>query len=323
MLPLAPQYILWQRTADGRKLPVSPRTLAVINPHDRSHWTDHATAASAAAVSGYHLAFVLAESDDRWFLDVDHCLISGAWSQTAVDLCAALPGAYVEVSQSGEGLHLLGRGRLPPHGTRNSALGLELYSGLRFVALTGTGATGNAETDLTAAINGVATRYFTPSTKASPNDWSDQPRPDWSGPDDDDELIERMFSWPASAAASFGDGVTFRDLWEGNTDALAQRWPTPTADERPYDASSADAALAQHLAFATGCNHARMERMMRGSALARDKWDRTDYLTRTITRAVGLQREVYQDRSAAAAATPEAAGPAASGVAAAAAERSW
>lgn len=81
---------------------------------------------------------------------------------------------------------------------------------------------------------------------------------DGTGPTDDEELIRRAIR-SKSVNAAFGNKASFQDLWEGNVEALARTYP----DElRGYDSSSADAALAQHLAFWTGCDCARMERLM-------------------------------------------------------------
>ncbi len=97
-------------------------------------------------------------------------------------------------------------------------------------------------------------------------------------------------------AALFGK-AGFSDLWEARTDPLASTYPADASGASAYNASSADAALAQHLAFWTGRDCARIERLMRQSALARSKWDdRPDYLPRTIMNAVAGCRDVLQDR---------------------------
>ena len=84
----------------------------------------------------------------------------------------------------------------------------------------------------------------------------------------------------------------FCDLWHVNEDVLARAYPDTTGI-RPYDTSSADMALACHLAFWTGKNCERMRALMEQSALRHDKWNRADYLHRTITRACAMQKNVY------------------------------
>jgi hypothetical protein len=59
-------------------------------------------------------------------------------------------------------------------------------------------------------------------------------------------------------------------------------------------------ALAQHLAFWTGCDAPRIERLMRKSRMARPKWDmhRTYLRELTITNACAQQGDVCKDRKA-------------------------
>jgi P4 family phage/plasmid primase-like protien len=97
-----------------------------------------------------------------------------------------------------------------------------------------------------------------------------------------------------SSAAAFGTRASFADLWSAKPEALARAYP---AEGRPYDASSADAALAQHLAFWTGKDCERIQRLMKLSSLVREKWSRVDYLPRTILGAVGRQNEVLTDKA--------------------------
>ena len=281
------------------KVPCDWRSYAAANPHDPANWIDRVTALAKAAEGGpnYGIGFVFTDDDDLWFLDIDHALHDRVWSDVATQLCTTLAGAYVEVSQSGEGLHIIGRGTLPPHATRNGALGLELYSRARYCALTGIHATGSMEADLTPAITTIASQYFPPAVGAIalPADWTDGPCEGWSGPADDDDLI-RMACNATSAAAAFGDSLTFKQVWEADDESLGKAFPDAGAASRVFDASRVDMSLARRLAWWTGRDCARIERIMRRSALVREKWDREDYLRRTILRACAQCKDVRSDR---------------------------
>lgn len=315
--PLAPlaayrQFVVYRLVPSAKpgktdKLPLDWRTGRMppkgsgghINPEYRCSFDE--AAAAVAAGRGQGVGFVFTDDDPFWFLDIDGALQpDNTWSPLAQQLCQSLPGAAVEVSQSGRGLHVIGSGTVPPHGCKNIPLGLEFYDSARFVALTGAGAVGNAATDCSAALAALVPYYFPlgAQTNVGPDEWTTEPVPEWDGPADDDELIRRALSSGArSAAAAFGgEAVTFRDLWEGNADALAKRWP---GDTGPYDASSADASLAAHLAFWTGKNCERIRDLMYRSALVRDKWElRGDYyLPRTILRACAVSAEVAKGKS--------------------------
>ena len=62
--------------------------------------------------------------------------------------------------------------------------------------------------------------------------------------------------------------------------------------------SSADIALCNHLAFWTGKDAGRMDRMFRQSKLARHKWEREDYRNMTIDKAIAGCSEVYTPHAA-------------------------
>lgn len=124
-------------------------------------------------------------------------------------------------------------------------------------------------------------------------DWSlsSEPVLEWRGPTDDDELLRRALK-SRSAASAFGGRASFGDLWEANGEALAKAFPGD-----PYDASRADAALAQHLAFWTGKHGERIHALMQRSALVRDKWEREDYLPRTIAEICARPGKVLIDEA--------------------------
>lgn len=284
------------------KFPCDFRTGKVVSAHEAQYWTDSATAMAAVANFGqpYGLAFVFTDNDPFWFIDIDNCLQDdGQWSPIAQQLCGLFAGAAVERSHSGRGLHIFGAGAVPPHGCKNATYGLEFYHHLRFVALTGDGAIGNAAQDFTHVLPALVNTYFPPSDEDLHDAlWTDGPSDDWRGPTDDDELIRRACR-SKSVAAAFGGKASFADLWEGNGAVLANTWPDATKPEG-YDASHADAALAQHLAFWTGRDCERIERLMCKSGLYREKFDRKDgqfgtYLRRTITGACARQVDVLQD----------------------------
>ena len=129
------QFILYKKVD---KKPVNPATLKVSDPHDKFIWCSYDYVDSALKVvgPGYGIGFVFTEADPFFFLDIDHCLINGQWSQTANYFLSTLEGTAVEVSQSGEGLHMIGITSPVAHGCKNTPLGLELYTSKRFVALT-------------------------------------------------------------------------------------------------------------------------------------------------------------------------------------------
>lgn len=290
------------------KLPVDHRTGQIMQrgidwQNDPAAWTDATTAIHMALAMGddHCIGFLFTSSDPFVFIDLDNCLIDNQWSPVAVELCSRMAGASIEISQSGKGLHIIGAATsIPDHGCKNSEHGLELYHTGRFVALTGTGAVGNAAHDLTAVLPALVADYFPPSSGQAdsgqrPTEWTTAPRPEYTGPQDDDQLIALMLkSGQGSAGQVFGNKASLADLWNADTEALSRAYPD-NYGSRAYDASAADAALAAHLAFWTGGDCERVLRLMWQSGLIRDKWvDNHSYLKEfTITKAVSRCAVVY------------------------------
>lgn len=288
-----PQFILWKLVGKD-KLPVSPYTGQVCDPHDSANWAtaDFASAALAAGIEAQGLAFAFTDADPFFFIDLDHALVNGQWSELALRVMGMFPEAAKEISQSGTGGHIIGKGRCGPHKCKNIAAGLELYTEKRFVALTGTNIVGDAGTEHSAALQALVDEFFPPDVVAVAH--GDGPDPEWRGPTDDDELIRRAMA-SKSAASVFGQRASFADLWERRVEVLARVFPG--GDGRDYDESSADAALLSHLAFWTGRDAERMHRLMLRSGLVRDKWNRPDYLQRSIDSTLARPGDVLKDKA--------------------------
>src|SRR5207248_1321904 len=101
---------------------------------------------------------------------------------------------------------------------------------------------------------------------------------------DDNQLLDQ--------ARSAENGVKFQRLWEGD-DALHNG-----------DRSAADLALCDILAFWTGKDVSRMDRLFRRSERRRDKWDQTHsadgrtYGAMTLAKAIQQCKTVYDPQYA-------------------------
>lgn len=301
--PFPKRFLNW-RLIDGRKVPCR-RDGTVCDAHDPSNHTDYAT----AAASGLAVAFDVRAEDKLFFLDFDDCRTpAGEWDAETEAIFKSFAGAWGEVSQSGTGLHIIGRcdpsklrdRRNKWHGNKR-----EFYTDARFIAFGSTG---------WQPIGGTARDV----------DWTDQllklvpqrehlgPLPEgrdaaYTGPEEDDELIALMLRSKGGAGAMFGMKATVAQLWAADAPALATHYGM---DGRDFDHSSADAALMSHLAFWTGRDMPRMDRLFRRSALVRPKYlDREDYRRDTIQSAARLCKAVYDyARPTLAANSPEAPG---------------
>jgi len=301
-----PQFVLWKKVPahpKPKKVPINPHTLQSFTKEEDWQNAPHLWVSAEQALNtlqylddSYGVGFLFTPTDPFFFVDIDDCLeANGQWSQLAQNLMAYFPGAAVEVSQSGTGLHIFGmyQGVAPEHAKKNQPLNIEYYTERRFVAF-GNWDTmqGDIATDHTNGITQVTATYFSLIANAGDMlDWTTEPVPEWGGFEDDAELIAKALESGGSGSI-LGNKASFKALWTADIDALAVAFPDNFGD-RAYDGSSADASLAQHLSFWTGRNCERIQSLMMQSALVREKWDREDYLHRTIMSAVSLSKEVY------------------------------
>lgn len=298
-------FITWRELpplhpgAKPRKVPVDPATGKKRDAHDRSWWMT--PEACRAAILGrpdlqLHPANVLSDADPYFLIDLDDCYDGTDWTDAAKRIVAMFPGAAVEVSYSGNGLHIVGTCDASALGERAHRFELcgmkdvEFYTSGRKFAV-GHGFSGNPDIDFTATLAAIVP-IAEPIEKLGAIDQAD---PEWSGPEDDDTLINLMLNSRGSVATMFGQKASVADLWNANVEALSVSFPSDSGDD--FNRSSADAALMCHLAFWTGKNTDRMDRLFRRSKLMRPKYERHgnyDYAGHTISGAVANTTNVYK-----------------------------
>ncbi len=232
---------LEQRGDRTEKMPCNAQGI-VTSLHTADRMTLEQAQQTAAGLGSNYRAGVIIDGDGRWCVDIDGALQDdNSWSGLATELCTQFAGCYVEVSQSGKGLHIFGySASIPPHASKNVPLHIELYSDNRFICL-GHPGQGDMFFDASAALNAAVSRYFPAQEQTTAAEWTNTHVATSCPVSDDDKLIAKACA-ATSAAGVFGAKGTFKDLWHGDTSAY------------DGDASSADAALAQHLAFWTGNN---------------------------------------------------------------------
>ncbi len=264
-----------------------------INPHAPANWMSEKDCRSTADLLGLKVGFVFTQDDPYFFIDIDHCITDGIYSPIAQQLMEVFEGCYVEISQSGEGLHIFGHADGADiwlkHSSKNKEYGIEFYTSERYVLLTGTSAIGSWDHDGSKQLTWLVDSYFPEHAVTASEEWRDTPVPEWSGPADDEVLIAKLLN----ARPKFGGRASVADLMNGNEQILAGNYPTLNYKDL-YDRSSADQALANHLAFWTGKNHKRIWEIMGRSALLRNKWTKhKNYLKDTIIKAVNQCTSVY------------------------------
>jgi len=283
------QWICWreeQRDEKPTKVPVHPETGGYASTTDAETWTSFETAHAAVdRIDADGVGFVFADDDDLVGVDLDDCRdpdTGGAddWADDVIDEL----DSYTEVSPSGTGYHVLLEGTLPEG--RNRSGEIEMYDAARFFTVSGEHVSGTPETveQRQAELEAAHAEYVQPDAETVPDreqpSGSDQNRDAQPVVDiPDDELLAR-----AKAAKN---GHNFARLWNGRTTG--------------YDShSEADMALCCHLAFWTGGDTARMDRLFRQSGLMREKWDEVHYADgstygeKTVERAAQRTTDHYE-----------------------------
>lgn len=229
-------------------------------------------------------------------IDIDHCLdADGNLNDVATAVLGAFNDCYFEVSPSGTGLR--GFFQLSQdfkydtavYYTKNSRYGLEIYLPgytSRFVTVTGnTYREGNVSSDMDAlqvVLDSFMLRVASDSAGASQG----------SNTDNTDKiktphayLTDEQVLAKAYASAN---GSLFKDLYEGNWQEHADKYPSQ---------SEADMAFAAMLAFWCGCDFEQMNRIFEASGLYREKWDRAQsgstYGAITLANAIKRCTETY------------------------------
>lgn len=225
---------------------------------DPAKWMDAETAWNSP-FNTHGIGFV---ATPGWLVvDLDKCLIDGAWTPLAVELANAFGGAYGDITPSGQGLRFICRGTLPD-GHRCRFDGGEVYTLQRFVTITGAGARGNAAWDASHLTGWLMDRLKLHADPLPPLDDIDADVGRAAEHLTDDALIAKMLSQSISPAALMSGKPTMAQRWNMDAAALARGYAAEgRSDGLPYDHSSVDMAVMSDLAYWTGHDVERMQRL--------------------------------------------------------------
>lgn len=282
-----PQWVCWRyvwKDTKWTKVPIVAMTGRAASATDPKGWAtfDEAMELAGRDTSLAGVGFVFAEEDGFAGVDLDGCIDdAGAIADSAREVIAGL-GSYTEVSPSGQGVKVFLRGTKPSDAAcRSKAIKgykeTEVYDRGRFFTVTGQHLLGTPTEVMERQdeLESLCDRLW-PLKQSTPS------RPRGGGAEgfsgDDETLIEK--------AKRATNGVRFSALWGGDT------------THHGGDDSSADMALCSMLAFWTGRDADRMDRLFRQSGLVREKWDEQHgsktYGQLTIGKAINFCSHVYE-----------------------------
>ena len=134
-------WIVWKyEERDGKltKMPYSPHTGMRASVTDPSHWATYGEAVATIQASQGHfsgIGFVFSQYDPYTGIDLDNPKGDLGAIERAALVLKTFGNTYSEVSPSGEGIHIIVRGKLPGDGRRRG--GIEAYSTGRYFTMTG------------------------------------------------------------------------------------------------------------------------------------------------------------------------------------------
>ena len=252
-------WVCWRSEPDPKshsgikKIPVNPLTGGQAMSNNSDTWSDFDTAVRASMnYSGIGFMF----SGSGYFgVDIDDCRESienyndGRTDNIIHEFIYGLE-SYAELSQSGNGIHIICKGRLPEGARRKGKV--EMYDKGRYFIMTGNICGEFAEiTDCTESIKSLHAKYLADSKPAVHHSPKYQTKP--SASLSEQEII--------SKATASKNGDKFNRLYLG--------------DFSDYNSQSeADMAFCNMLAFWCDGDIQTMDSIYRTSGLMRDKWDR-------------------------------------------------
>lgn len=274
-------YSIVPAKKDGQhkgKIPINPVTSKGASSTDPNTWVDFKTAVKFA--DNYDgLGFFF--NDDYIGIDIDDIAEEiEAFKQNPANtsnlinwLNSLINHSYLEVSQSGKGIHAIVKGKYDLNNNRRN--NFEIYNHGRFFALTGDILNNqkNIKTVSKKKFKELYTSTVGKKKNNTPVDTKDSIP--YGNNLSTDEIITKMFASDS--------GVKIKHLMDGEYDYNSQ--------------SEADIALCNYLAFWTNKDAAKMDTIFRQSKLMRDKWDKKDgattYGQRTINKAIADTTETF------------------------------
>jgi putative DNA primase/helicase len=256
-----PQWLLWRKVERDGKTTKVPLTItgALASSTDPTTWSSFQDCADAfVRCVGDGLGFVFTPGGGYFGIDLDKCISSTGLFTHALRIVRELT-SYTERSPSGEGLHIIGRGKLPPGRRRKD--GIEMYDQDRFFTVTGDvwGGLDSIE-DRTAEVAALHARVFKDAVNGERVKYESEP---WDG------------TLPPRVTAAIENDPEIRRRWEGDASGL-----NDTSN------SGIDLSLAALLKVRVGCSGPELEAALRArrEKIGRQKHD--GYFLQTVGAAL-------------------------------------
>lgn len=272
-------WCVWKfenRNGKRTKIPFNAATGEFAKSNDKSTWSSYETAVNAKGVDGigffFEPPYLGIDIDD---IDDDlHRFKQGDKLDNIVSEFNEAFKSYTEVSPSGNGLHIIVKGKIP--GSRRRKGNIEMYDSGRFFTMTGKNIGKYKDvTEVSEQVfKTIYNKYLPDNTIKYPT--TNNYQQNIHNLSEIDVINEIYKSKQAKL---------FDDLMKGNYE--------------PYytSHSEADMALANILAFWCAKDYSQMDSIFRQSNLYRDKWDEkrknSTYGEQTLFKAINETNNIY------------------------------
>lgn len=260
------------RQGKNTKVPINAYTGGPGKSNDETTWSDFKTAVES--IQKFNCDGIGFYFKPPYFgIDIDDVrteierYLNNDHDDNIVSEFVDLMGSYAEISPSGNGIHIIAKGELPPGGRRKG--NIEMYSSGRFFTMTGNAIGGYvhiADDSDYGKVKYLHNKYIAAN---EPMRVSEVPESEGNGLSEED--IIRI-------ASNSKNGIRFQLFMNGGWEQFYDSW------------SEADMAFANDLAFWTNRDYHKMDSIFRKSSLYREKWDSkrgdTTYGEMTLNKAI-------------------------------------
>jgi putative DNA primase/helicase len=213
------------------------------------------------------IGFVFSENDAYVGIDLDKCVHNGIIEAWALAIIKAI-GSYTEFSQSGKGIHIIFKGRIPTVSDKRKGQ-IEIYDQGRYFCMTGNVYSGMDKitefgnlSEWLKSIGFIKENGNKPQTQSIPPSLTN------------DQIIE--------LAKNAKNGSKFLALFNGNISDYGS-------------GSEADLAFVSLLSFYTQ-DKGQIVNIIQQTPLWDSKWERKDYQNRTIDKCLSSVTEIYKSQ---------------------------
>lgn len=260
------------------KIPINSYDGTNGKTNDSSTWSDYDTA--IRGIEKIDRASGLAFYFDNGYvgLDIDNIADDlsdyrdGVPDTIVSEMLKLTKGTYMEISQSGNGIHAIFKGKIP--GNRRRKGNFELYESGRFFALTGNTIGSNQIQSLTE--NEAKNLYEYLFGK--------------------DKVIKLNYDEPQITSMSVSEIIN--KMYESKNGQIIRLFMQGGWEQFYPSHSEADIAFCNYLAFWCGRDYSKMDQIFRNSSLMREKWDEkhgaVTYGQATLNKAINETQNVYK-----------------------------